>query len=164
MASITSVAEAFFAACETGKGWEACSAYCTPTATFSAQAEPLLDVKTLAQYTDWMKGLMTVLPDGRYEVKSFATDAARNNTLRKRENPFYVEFFQLRGVSVDLSQRQFLAQSVALAFVRVEVYRLREDERLVEPVELLVNRLHSTLLVGRVAFDRGLALVPDPQH
>ena len=79
MASITSVAEAFFAACETGKGWEVCSAYCTPNATFCAQAEPLLEVKTLAQYTDWMKGILTVLPDGHYEVKSFATDAARNN-------------------------------------------------------------------------------------
>ena len=79
MASITSVAEAFFAACETGKGWDGCSAYCTPNATFCAQAEPLLEVKTLAQYTDWMKGIMSVLPDGRYEVKSFATDATRNN-------------------------------------------------------------------------------------
>ena len=79
MASITSVAEAFFAACETGKGWEGCRAYCTPDATFSAQAEPLLDVKTLEQYTDWMKAILTVLPDGRYEIKSFATDEARNN-------------------------------------------------------------------------------------
>ena len=77
--SIMSVAEAFFAACETGKGWEVCSACCTPEATFSAQAEPLLDVKTLALYTDWMKGILTVLPDAHYEVKSFATDAARNN-------------------------------------------------------------------------------------
>ena len=79
MASIKNIAEAFFAACEAGKGWEACSAYCTPNATFRAQAEPLLEVKTLAQYTDWMKGIMTVLPDGRYEVKSFATDETRNN-------------------------------------------------------------------------------------
>ena len=39
----------------------------------------LLDVKTLAQYTDWMKGIMTVLPDAHYEVKSFATDTVRNN-------------------------------------------------------------------------------------
>jgi hypothetical protein len=62
--SITSVAEAFFEACEKGKGWEVCSAYCTPAATFSAQAEPLLHVKTLAEYTDWMKGMMSVLPDG----------------------------------------------------------------------------------------------------
>jgi len=36
-------------------------------------------MKTLAQYTDWMQGLLTILPDGRYEVKSFATDLARNN-------------------------------------------------------------------------------------
>jgi len=50
--SITTVAEAFFEACETGKGWEVCVAYCTPNATFSAQAEALVDVKTLAQYTD----------------------------------------------------------------------------------------------------------------
>jgi ketosteroid isomerase-like protein len=77
--SITSLAESFFDACETGKGWAGCSAYCTPTATFSAQAEPLLEVTTLAQYTDWMKGILTVLPDARYELKSFATDAARNN-------------------------------------------------------------------------------------
>ena len=79
MAPITSVAGAFFAACESGKGWEACGAYCTPDATFSAQAEPLLAVKSLAEYTEWMKGMMTVLPDGRYEVKSFATDLERNN-------------------------------------------------------------------------------------
>jgi predicted ester cyclase len=79
MASITTVAEAFFALCETGKGWEACSAYCTPSATFCAQAEPLLEVKTLAQYTEWMKGMMIALPDGHYEVASFATDAERNN-------------------------------------------------------------------------------------
>ena len=46
MTSITPIAEAFFEACETGKGWDACRAYCTPDATFSAQAEPLLDIKT----------------------------------------------------------------------------------------------------------------------
>jgi ketosteroid isomerase-like protein len=79
MASITETAEAFFEACETGKGWAACSAWCTPDATFAAQAEPLADVTTLAQYTDWMKGLMTVLTDATYEVKSFATDTPRNN-------------------------------------------------------------------------------------
>lgn len=79
MPSITAVAKDFFAACETGKGWEVCKAYCTPDATFAAQAEPLMDVKSLAAYTDWMKGLMTVLTDGSYEVKSFATDAERHN-------------------------------------------------------------------------------------
>lgn len=78
-ASIAAVAEAFFDACEKGKGWEVCRSFCTPDATFSAQAEPLLDMKTLAQYTDWMRDIRTVLPDARYEVKSFATDTARNN-------------------------------------------------------------------------------------
>lgn len=79
MASITPIAQEFFAACEAGKGWEACRRYCKPDATFSAQAEPLGDVKTLQQYTDWMKGLMTILPDGRYELKSFAADEERKN-------------------------------------------------------------------------------------
>jgi ketosteroid isomerase-like protein len=79
MASTTETAKAFFDACETGKGWEACKVYCSPDATFAAQAEPLVDVKTLEQYTDWMKGLMTVLTNATYEVKSFATDTERNN-------------------------------------------------------------------------------------
>jgi steroid delta-isomerase-like uncharacterized protein len=77
--SITAVAEAFFEACEKGEGWEVCRAYCTPAATFCAQAEPLLEVKTLSEYTDWMKGMITALPDAHYEVKSFATDDARRN-------------------------------------------------------------------------------------
>jgi hypothetical protein len=79
MASITAIANDFFAACEAGKGWETCKAYCAPNATFAAQAEPLADIKTLAEYTDWMKGLMTIMPDGSYEVRSFATDTERNN-------------------------------------------------------------------------------------
>ncbi len=79
MADITKIAEAFFEACETGKGWAGCAAYCTPDASFAAQAEPLADVKTLQHYTEWMKGLLTVLTDGHYVVKSFATDAARRN-------------------------------------------------------------------------------------
>ena len=76
---ITQTARAFFEACETGKGWEGCAAYCHPDATFSAQAEPLADVRTLEDYTEWMKGLLVFVPDGRYELKSFATDAERSN-------------------------------------------------------------------------------------
>ena len=79
MTSITEVAENFFNACEMGNGWEVCSKYCAPDATFSAQATPLSEVKTLAQYTDWMKGISALFPDARYEVKSFALDSARNN-------------------------------------------------------------------------------------
>lgn len=79
MTSIARVAREFFEACEAGKGWEVCKDYCKPTATFSAQAEPLADVRSLQRYTEWMKGLMTFVPDGRYEIKSFATDDERKN-------------------------------------------------------------------------------------
>ncbi len=79
MANITQTAEAFFEACENGKGWEGCKAYCTTDATFASQAEPLAETKTVREYAEWMKGLLTVLTDGVYEVKSFATDAERNN-------------------------------------------------------------------------------------
>jgi ketosteroid isomerase-like protein len=75
--SIKAVAGEFFEACEAGKGWAACGAFCTPYATFSSQAAPLAEIVTLEQYTDWMQGLMTTLTDGRYEVKFFATDEER---------------------------------------------------------------------------------------
>jgi predicted ester cyclase len=79
MADITDIAQKFFEACETGRGWEGCKAYCTPRATFSAQAEPLLKITTLEDYANWMKGILGPLPDGRYDLKSFATDTTRNN-------------------------------------------------------------------------------------
>lgn len=77
--SITETARAFFDACETGKGWAECSAYCQPDASFAAQAEPLAGMQTLEQYTEWMKGLFVFVPDGSYAVKSFATDHERHN-------------------------------------------------------------------------------------
>ena len=77
--TMTDTARAFFEACETGGGWEACSAYCTADATFAAQAEPLADVRTLEDYAEWMKGLLVFMPDGRYVLKSFAVDAERHN-------------------------------------------------------------------------------------
>jgi hypothetical protein len=79
MATINEVAHQFFEACEAGKGWEVCKTFCTPNATFSAQAEPLADVRTLQAYADWMQGLMKMMPDGHYELKAFATDDKRAN-------------------------------------------------------------------------------------
>lgn len=79
MASITDIAAKFFEACETGKGWEGCKAYCTPGASFSAQAEPLLSIASLEGYANWMKAILVPLPDGRYEIKSFATDVERRS-------------------------------------------------------------------------------------
>ena len=79
MASIRETAEQFFDACETGKGWAGCKAYCHDNATFAAQAGALADVSTVQGYTDWMKGMFTPVPDGRYELRSFAVDEQRNN-------------------------------------------------------------------------------------
>lgn len=79
MPPIKDAAELFFDACETGKGWEACQQYCHPEASFSAQAGVLNGVETLQGYTDWMKAMFTPMPDGRYEVRSFAVDEGRNN-------------------------------------------------------------------------------------
>lgn len=72
---------AFFDACETGKGWNACAAWCHAEATFSCQADALADVSTLAEYTDWMQGLLTPVPDGHYEMMAFAVDEARNRVV-----------------------------------------------------------------------------------
>ncbi|SRR5258707_11324169 len=79
MSSIKDTAEQFFEACEAGKGWAGCRQYCRPDATFAAQTDALADVTTLEAYTEWMKGLMTILPDGTAEVRSFAVDEARRN-------------------------------------------------------------------------------------
>lgn len=78
MSAMREQAERFFDACETGKGWEVCKAFCRPGATFSAQAGALADVTTLEGYTEWTKSILTPIPDGNYELKSFAVDEDRN--------------------------------------------------------------------------------------
>jgi predicted ester cyclase len=79
MSSMADVARKFFDACEAGKGWEACKPYCVSDASFECQAEPLSDVRTLQAYTQWMQELMKMMPDGRYDLRSFAIDNERNN-------------------------------------------------------------------------------------
>ena len=77
--SISETAMAFFDACETGKGWELCQAWCHAGASFACQADTLAEITTLAAYTEWMKGLLTPVPDLTYEIKAFALDAERNS-------------------------------------------------------------------------------------
>ena len=79
MSSIKQTAEAFFDACETGKGWAGCASFCHDGATFSAQTDALAGVDTLEAYSEWMKNLLTPLPDGAAEVRSFAVDEKRHN-------------------------------------------------------------------------------------
>lgn len=76
MSVILDPANKFFEACETGQGWDTCKAYCHPDASFSSQTGALADISTLEGYCDWMKNLLTPIPDGHYELKFFAADDA----------------------------------------------------------------------------------------
>ena len=78
-ASMLETAKAFFDPVETGQGWDAVSEYCHPDATFAAQADALAEVGTLREYAEWMKGIVGLMPDARYDLKSFAVDADRGN-------------------------------------------------------------------------------------
>jgi hypothetical protein len=49
-----------------------------PDATFSAQTGALVGIDTVEAYSEWMKNLLTPIPDGHYELKFFAEDEARN--------------------------------------------------------------------------------------
>lgn len=79
--SILDTARAYFEACETGKGWAGCKAYCHAGASFSCQADALAGTTTLEAYCEWMKGLLGPIPDGRYELKAFAADEARKTVV-----------------------------------------------------------------------------------
>jgi predicted ester cyclase len=79
MSANVDTANQFFEACETGKGWAVCKEFCHPDATFSSQTSALADISTLEAYTEWMKGLFTPIPDGRYELKFFGVDESRNS-------------------------------------------------------------------------------------
>ena len=61
MSIILETAKQFFEACETGKGWDACKAFCNPSATFSSQTNALSEIATLEDYCEWMKNLFTAL-------------------------------------------------------------------------------------------------------
>lgn len=71
-------AKLFFEACETGKGWNVCKTYCHQGATFSAQTTALAGIENLEAYTEWMKGLLTPIPDGHYDLRFFAEDEERD--------------------------------------------------------------------------------------
>lgn len=74
MSTIRDVALRFLEACESGEGWEGCRDHCHSEATFSCHADILAEIGTVEEYTEWMKGLYTILPDFEYDLKAFATD------------------------------------------------------------------------------------------
>lgn len=81
MDTIQKIAKQFFEACEEGKGWDECSSYCLPDATFSSQTMVLAEISTLEEYTEWMKGLFTPIPDGHHELKFFAVDEVNQTVV-----------------------------------------------------------------------------------
>lgn len=81
MGSIVETARQFFDACETGKGWDGCAQYCHEGATFSAQSEPLMEIEDVAGYAEWMKGLLSFMPDGTYDLRAFAVDEERQSVV-----------------------------------------------------------------------------------
>ncbi|MEM6939326.1 MAG: nuclear transport factor 2 family protein [Pseudomonadota bacterium] len=78
-------AKVFFDACETGKGWGTCAQYCSADASFACQADALAETKTLEAYCEWMKGLLTPVPDGRYVLTGFAMDEERSTAIASAE-------------------------------------------------------------------------------
>ena len=74
---IEQTARDFFEACETGGGWAACRPCCHDDSGFACQADALAGAATLADYAEWMKGMLGPIPDGRYELRAFAADPAR---------------------------------------------------------------------------------------
>lgn len=68
-------AKRFFEACEAPEGWAGCKDYVASDATFSAQSEPLADIKTVEGYCEWMKQFGTVTaPGATYELHSASFD------------------------------------------------------------------------------------------
>ena len=68
-------AKKFFAACEAPEGWAGCKAYVVDGATFTAQSEPLAEVKTVQAYCEWMYGFATVTALGAtYDLHTSAYD------------------------------------------------------------------------------------------
>ena len=78
MSNIANQARQFFEACETGKGWEGCKQYCHPDASFSSQTGVLAGIDTVEGYCNWMRDLLTPIPDGHYDLRFFGVDESRN--------------------------------------------------------------------------------------
>ncbi len=69
----------FFEACETAKGWAGCKDYVVDGALFSAQSEPLVDVKTVEAYCEWMADFATsTTPGATYDLHASSYDEAND--------------------------------------------------------------------------------------
>ena len=72
----------FFHAVESCKGWDGCRDYVAPGATFQAQSEPLVDIKTVEAYCEWMKAVGAgPLKGCSYTVHSSAFDESSSTAI-----------------------------------------------------------------------------------
>jgi hypothetical protein len=76
------VAKEFFKACDGGAGWEGCKQYVSEGATFEAQSEPLVDIKTVEAYCEWSKGFGTVIaPGASYDLHASSFDQGTKTAI-----------------------------------------------------------------------------------
>jgi len=72
----------FYHACETATGWDGCKAFVVPGAAFTAQCEPLVDVKTVQAYCEWVAGISKgPLRGCRYKLNSSSYDEATRTAI-----------------------------------------------------------------------------------
>lgn len=75
-------ARKFFLACEAPEGWAGCQSYVAAGAPFSAQCEPLVEIKTVEAYCDWMAriGKLTA-PGSTYDLHASAYDEGTKTAI-----------------------------------------------------------------------------------
>src|SRR5215467_8941066 len=65
----------FFTACEAPEGWEGCKPYVADGASFTAQSEPLAEIKTVESYCEWMASIGKVTaPGATYDLHAACYD------------------------------------------------------------------------------------------
>ena len=89
---------------------------------------------------------------------------ARQNAFCERQHALHVEFVDRLGVVVNLRERQLLAELIALTLAALDVYALREQDRVVRPIELLLDGLDAPLLLWRPAFRFGPSLLLEVEN
>ncbi len=68
-------AKKFFVACEAAEGWAGCEQYVADNASFEAQSEPLIEIKTVKDYCEWMAGFAKVtVPGSTYILHTSSYD------------------------------------------------------------------------------------------
>lgn len=74
-------ARKFFAACEASEGWKGCKSYVADGASFTAQSEPLVDVKTVEDYCEWMAGFGVIAPGATYDLHASCYDESTRTAI-----------------------------------------------------------------------------------